>query len=102
MVNGPISEDLKEQLADAALHTSKAFAALRRGRDDDMGERVGGVGMPSMEALGGAGMEKAKDDEKGLMSPEVTIMEPILRFLQLLCENHNRDLQVSSYVETCI
>lgn len=27
-------------------------------------------------------------------------MEPILRFLQLLCENHNRDLQVSfvSYI----
>ena len=29
------------------------------------------------------------------MPPAVTIMEPILRFLQLLCENHNRDLQVT-------
>lgn len=27
------------------------------------------------------------------MSPEVLVMKPILRFLQLLCENHNRDLQ---------
>uniref|UniRef100_A0A670ZYC8 Inositol 1,4,5-trisphosphate receptor n=1 Tax=Pseudonaja textilis TaxID=8673 RepID=A0A670ZYC8_PSETE len=27
------------------------------------------------------------------MSMSVLIMEPILRFLQLLCENHNRDLQ---------
>uniref|UniRef100_A0A670JH57 Inositol 1,4,5-trisphosphate receptor n=1 Tax=Podarcis muralis TaxID=64176 RepID=A0A670JH57_PODMU len=27
------------------------------------------------------------------MSPVITIMQPILRFLQLLCENHNRDLQ---------
>lgn len=28
------------------------------------------------------------------MGPSVTIMKPILRFLQLLCENHNLDLQV--------
>lgn len=28
------------------------------------------------------------------MGPAVTIMKPILRFLQLLCENHNQDLQV--------
>uniref|UniRef100_A0A8C5BDS4 Inositol 1,4,5-trisphosphate receptor n=1 Tax=Gadus morhua TaxID=8049 RepID=A0A8C5BDS4_GADMO len=27
------------------------------------------------------------------MGPVVTIMKPILRFLQLLCENHNHDLQ---------
>ncbi len=33
--NGSISDDLKDQLADAALHTSKAFAAVRKGRDDD-------------------------------------------------------------------
>lgn len=92
MHNGSISDDLKEQLVDAALHTSKAFSALRKGRDDELGER-GGIGMTNMDALGQ--IEKNKDDEKGLMSPEVTIMEPILRFLQLMCENHNRDLQVS-------
>ena len=34
--------------------------------------------------------------EEEEMSPVVSIMQPILRFLQLLCENHNRDLQVSS------
>ena len=27
------------------------------------------------------------------LSPKIAIMQPILRFLQLLCENHNRDLQ---------
>ncbi|XP_034027770.1 inositol 1,4,5-trisphosphate receptor type 3 [Thalassophryne amazonica] len=27
------------------------------------------------------------------MGPAITIMKPILRFLQLLCENHNQDLQ---------
>ena len=28
-------------------------------------------------------------------SNEVMLMKPIMRFLQLVCENHNRDLQVS-------
>lgn len=31
------------------------------------------------------------------MGPAVTIMKPILRFLQLLCENHNNDLQVGKF-----
>ena len=35
---------------------------------------------------------KEKEDENKL-SPKVTVMKPILRFLQLLCENHNRILQ---------
>lgn len=36
-----------------------------------------------------------QDDEKpkGTLPPEVAIVEPILRFLQLLCENHNSLLQ---------
>nr|XP_014427115.1 inositol 1,4,5-trisphosphate receptor type 3 [Pelodiscus sinensis] len=34
--------------------------------------------------------ERSQNNEMGL---SVLIMEPILRFLQLLCENHNRDLQ---------
>ncbi|XP_038054419.1 inositol 1,4,5-trisphosphate receptor isoform X2 [Patiria miniata] len=83
--NGSISDELKDQLADAALHTSKAFAAVRKGRDDD----PTGI-MPGFEVLGGA--EKAKEEEKA-MSMEIAIMQPILRFLQLLCENHNRELQ---------
>jgi hypothetical protein len=32
--------------------------------------------------------------QQQLLSPKILIMQPILRFLQLLCENHNRDLQV--------
>lgn len=35
--------------------------------------------------------EQGQNNEMGVT---VLIMEPILRFLQLLCENHNRDLQV--------
>lgn len=36
--------------------------------------------------------ERVQSNEMG---SSVLIMQPILRFLQLLCENHNRDLQVS-------
>uniref|UniRef100_A0A8C8AP82 Inositol 1,4,5-trisphosphate receptor n=1 Tax=Otus sunia TaxID=257818 RepID=A0A8C8AP82_9STRI len=31
--------------------------------------------------------------EETIISPAIAIMQPILRFLQLLCENHNRELQ---------
>uniref|UniRef100_A0A8C3BRZ8 Inositol 1,4,5-trisphosphate receptor n=1 Tax=Cairina moschata TaxID=8855 RepID=A0A8C3BRZ8_CAIMO len=36
---------------------------------------------------------KEKSTEEAIMSPAIAIMQPILRFLQLLCENHNRELQ---------
>lgn len=39
---------------------------------------------------GPAGTER----DEGQLSAKVLVMQPILRFLQLLCENHNRDLQV--------
>uniref|UniRef100_A0A663MHU5 Inositol 1,4,5-trisphosphate receptor n=1 Tax=Athene cunicularia TaxID=194338 RepID=A0A663MHU5_ATHCN len=34
-----------------------------------------------------------KSTEETIISPAIAIMQPILRFLQLLCENHNRELQ---------
>lgn len=34
---------------------------------------------------------------KILLPQEVAVIEPILRFLQLLCENHNLVLQVSDH-----
>lgn len=37
-------------------------------------------------------IEKRKDDQNQL-SNKVLVMQPILRFLQLLCENHNPDMQ---------
>ncbi|RWS27298.1 inositol 1:4:5-trisphosphate receptor-like protein, partial [Leptotrombidium deliense] len=35
----------------------------------------------------------ASSDMQDKLPAEIAIMQPILRFLQLLCENHNRDLQ---------
>ena len=89
-----ISEDVKEQLSDAASHTSKAYAAVRRGRDPD--SEVEPTRPSQGTSLFGSDMQSnlGKHEVKS-MSPEVLVMKPILRFLQLLCENHNRDLQVS-------
>lgn len=42
-------------------------------------------------------MQQQQQQQQQLLSPKILIMQPILRFLQLLCENHNRDLQVSMY-----
>ena len=90
-----ISEDVKEQLSDAANHTSKAYAAVRRGRDPDA-EVEPARPLPSTSLFG---TDTSGKNEVKTMSPEVLVMKPILRFLQLLCENHNRDLQVSELEE---
>lgn len=79
-----MTEDVREQLLEASSATKKAFNSYRR--DADPEEHFNSAdGQPS------AG-DKNQDD--GEMSFVIVIMQPILRFLQLLCENHNRDLQV--------
>uniref|UniRef100_A0A673N6Q6 Inositol 1,4,5-trisphosphate receptor n=1 Tax=Sinocyclocheilus rhinocerous TaxID=307959 RepID=A0A673N6Q6_9TELE len=74
-------EDIRGQLKDASSVTSKAYSTFRL------------EVYPEMESMGsgGDGMEEVVEETQ--MSQAITIMKPILRFLQLLCENHNRDLQ---------
>uniref|UniRef100_A0A452QKB6 Inositol 1,4,5-trisphosphate receptor n=1 Tax=Ursus americanus TaxID=9643 RepID=A0A452QKB6_URSAM len=53
-------------------------------------------GSPSRYSLGPSlrrGHEVGERGQSNEMGTSVLIMQPILRFLQLLCENHNRDLQ---------
>nr|XP_032828348.1 inositol 1,4,5-trisphosphate receptor type 1-like isoform X2 [Petromyzon marinus] len=104
-----ISEEMRDQLAEATVATQKAFSHYRRGRDLDpddaagaagsitgggVGGGVGGGGpIVGGGGLGGGGGALGATRDDGEMSPVVVIMEPILRFLQLMCENHNRDLQ---------
>lgn len=95
-----ISEDVKEQLSDAATHTSKAYAAVRRGRDPDA-EVEPTRPVPNTSLFGTDLQSTSGKHEVKTMSPEVLVMKPILRFLQLLCENHNRDLQVSELKRVC-
>lgn len=81
-----LTDEMKEQLNEAATQTNKAYLAVRRGRDVDGSER--------RNAYGEAASKGAPTGR--LLNPEVSCMQPILRFLQLLCENHNADLQVIS------
>uniref|UniRef100_A0A672P279 Inositol 1,4,5-trisphosphate receptor n=1 Tax=Sinocyclocheilus grahami TaxID=75366 RepID=A0A672P279_SINGR len=76
-----LREDIRGQLKDASSVTSKAYSTFRRDVD------------PEIEPMGSGvdGMEEVVEETQ--MSQAIAIMKPILRFLQLLCENHNRDLQ---------
>ncbi|XP_049622307.1 inositol 1,4,5-trisphosphate receptor type 1 isoform X2 [Suncus etruscus] len=78
-----ITEEAREQLLEASAATRKALSTFRREADpDDHYQAAEGTQ---------ATADKTKDELE--MSAVVTVMQPILRFLQLLCENHNRDLQ---------
>ncbi|KAM6937738.1 inositol 1,4,5-trisphosphate-gated calcium channel ITPR2 [Xenentodon cancila] len=76
-------EDMRGQLKEASSVTSKAFTAFRKELDPDLE----GLGQNSDMM----GAEETLEDSQ--MSPAITIMKPILRYLQLLCENHNSGLQ---------
>ena len=80
-----VTDEVREQLLEASTATKKAFAAYRREVDSD--EHLSAGESPSSSG------EKNQDENE--MSVTITIMQPILRLMQLLCENHNRELQVS-------
>lgn len=75
---------MRGQLKEASSVTSKAFTAFRKELD------------PDLDSLGQNSDITADEEviEETSMSPAIAIMKPILRFLQLLCENHNSELQV--------
>lgn len=80
-----VTEEVKEQLIEASAITKKAFNTYRREVEAE----------EHQAAAEGAPLATAdKNQEEGEMSVIITIMQPILRLMQLLCENHNRDLQV--------
>uniref|UniRef100_A0A8C4ZUA4 Inositol 1,4,5-trisphosphate receptor n=1 Tax=Gadus morhua TaxID=8049 RepID=A0A8C4ZUA4_GADMO len=80
-------EDIKEQLVEATLTTKKAFTTYRREAEAEE-QQAAAEGAAAAAAPAGD-----KGQEEGEMSVIITIMQPILRLMQLLCENHNRELQ---------
>ncbi|XP_023790846.1 inositol 1,4,5-trisphosphate receptor type 1 isoform X7 [Cyanistes caeruleus] len=78
-----ITEEVRDQLLEASAATRKAYNAYRREADPEEHYSAGEGAQ--------AAADKGKDELE--MSAVISIMQPILRFLQLLCENHNRDLQ---------
>lgn len=82
-----VTEEVKEQLVEASAVTKKAYTTYRREAEAEEHQAAAADGAPVPTA------DKSQDE--GEMSVIITIMQPILRLMQLLCENHNRDLQVS-------
>ncbi|XP_054879146.1 inositol 1,4,5-trisphosphate receptor type 1-like isoform X5 [Poeciliopsis prolifica] len=80
-----VTEEVKEQLVEASAITKKAYTTYRREAEAEEHQAAAADGAPGPTA--------DKSQEEGEMSVIITIMQPILRLMQLLCENHNRDLQ---------
>lgn len=84
-----VTDEVKEQLVEASAVTQKAFTTYRREAEAEEHQAAAdGTPLPTAD----------KSQEEGEMSVIITIMQPILRLMQLLCENHNRDLQVSLFL----
>merc|ERR1712113_1222637 len=80
-----ISTLVADEMHDDATVSARAIEAVQVGMGDPTilnGARNGN---------NAAGIED-DDGEKGL-SNAVRLVQPLMRFLQLLCENHNKDLQ---------
>lgn len=85
-----ISDELREELTRAAESTSQTYAHIRNMAAGEDGVVAAGTGSAFEDLLA----EKHRDrEEQSGLSNKILIMQPILRFLQLLCENHNQDLQ---------
>ncbi|KAI0241211.1 Inositol 1,4,5-trisphosphate receptor type 1 [Lamellibrachia satsuma] len=78
---------LKEQLVDASKTTASAYMAVQT--------KVAEWGEDGTALVPDPCERTTREDDDKKMSTKVAMMQPILRFLQLLCENHNQDLQVS-------
>ncbi|XP_076376142.1 inositol 1,4,5-trisphosphate receptor isoform X3 [Megalopta genalis] len=92
-----ITDELREELNQAASSTVQAFANVRNlasGEDATTNAALGSA----LEDMIAEKLERQRtgvgaERDEGQLSTKVLVMQPILRFLQLLCENHNRDLQ---------
>lgn len=82
-----MTDEVKEQLMEASTVTKKAFTNDRH--ETEAEEHPVASDASNLPAAN-------KGQEESEMSTIITIMQPILRLMQLLCENHNRDLQVSN------
>lgn len=86
-------DDVREQLSDAAAYTNTAYAIARRNRHSERDIELGTT-RASLEYPG-------EDSGSTVTANEFLKVKPLMRFLQLLCENHNYDLQVSFVAFFC-
>ncbi|CAL1674782.1 unnamed protein product [Lasius platythorax] len=89
-----ITDELHEELNQVAVSNAQAYANLQNGLapgEDAANNALEDIGEKLDRNKSGGASDAEKDE--GQLSPKVLVMQPILRFLQLLCENHNRELQ---------
>jgi len=89
-----ITDELHEELNQVAASNAQAYANMRNGLapGEDTANTLDDLSEKSDRNK--SGNSSGGEKEEGQLSPKVLVMQPILRFLQLLCENHNRELQV--------
>jgi len=83
--------ELSGQMEDAAAATTKAYANLRHLRHMEKSDASNSL---SNAAVSDEVITERVKEKEWKLPAELLIMEPIFRFLQLLCENHNSELQV--------
>ena len=108
-----LTDELRQQLMDAANVTNKAYQQIDSNRlspatpiithspINDAYEREpitpGNAFVPLEDVYLVYGTERresrSKNSFNAKLPPEIAVMQQILRFLQLLCENHNSELQ---------
>nr|XP_045591963.1 inositol 1,4,5-trisphosphate receptor-like isoform X2 [Procambarus clarkii] len=89
-----MNDEIREELSVAASVTSQAYTNIRAGNTGD--DTSSCLGLNTLEEVGenfGGRGNKESPTENPKLSPKIAVMEPVLRFLQLLCENHNLFLQ---------
>ncbi|XP_068212186.1 LOW QUALITY PROTEIN: inositol 1,4,5-trisphosphate receptor [Palaemon carinicauda] len=93
-----MNDEIREELTAAASVTTQAYSNIRSGNTGDVTSSCIGIGTLEevADSYGKGNKETASDNPK--LSPKIAVMRPVLRFLQLLCENHNLYLQ--NYLRT--
>ncbi|XP_073839343.1 inositol 1,4,5,-trisphosphate receptor isoform X2 [Musca autumnalis] len=88
-----ITDELRKELHNAGLATARAFSNARNLHAGEDSNPLN-INSPFDDILAEK-LEKHKDskEDRNKLSNKVLVMQPILRFMQLLCENHNPDLQ---------
>ncbi|XP_024947650.1 inositol 1,4,5-trisphosphate receptor isoform X5 [Cephus cinctus] len=92
-----ITDELREELNQAAASTAQAYASVRTIASGEDASNNAALGC-ALEDMLAEKLERHRtggtvERDEAQLSAKVLVMQPILRFLQLLCENHNRDLQ---------
>lgn len=87
-----MTEELREELGAAAIATHQAYMASRGANAVDEAQYLSPFQV-NLEDLLADRLDRVKAKEENSLSSKIVIMKPILRFLQLLCENHNLAMQ---------